>query len=46
MIRELFGKRKKKEELDRSFERVISKIHNIEDRDNPKKLRHYIVDCC
>ncbi len=46
MIFGFLRKRRKKEELDRSFERVMEEIHRIDDWDNPKRLRHYILDLC
>ena len=43
-----FGKRKRKkqEELDASFERVMKEIQRIDDWENPKRLQHYILDSC
>ncbi|MBQ9632849.1 MAG: hypothetical protein IJV04_08070, partial [Lachnospiraceae bacterium] len=41
-----FGKRKKKQEMDASFERVMEKIERIDDWDNPERLRRYILDLC
>ena len=32
--------------MDASFERVMEKIQRIDDWDNPKRLRHYILDLC
>lgn len=45
----LFFNRKKKErkqELDAAFQRVIDEINDIDDRDNPRKIEHYILDSC
>lgn len=45
----LFFNRKKKErkqELDATFQRVIDEINDIDDRDNPRKIEHYILDSC
>lgn len=45
----LFFNRKKKErkqELDAAFQRVIDEIKDIDDRDNPRKIEHYILDSC
>ena len=39
-------KQNKKEQLDLSFEKVVSEIQKIEDWDNPKKIEHYILDSC
>ena len=39
-------KQNKKEQLDLSFEKVVSEIQRIEDWDNPKKIEHYILDSC
>ena len=41
-----FGKRKKKEQLDQAFDRVLEKIHRIDDWDNPERLKRYILDSC
>lgn len=43
-----FGKRrrKKQEELDASFGKVMEEIQRIDDWDNPKRLQHYILDSC
>lgn len=44
-----FFKKKKKKvniELDQSFDKVINEINNIDDKDNPKKIEHYILDSC
>ncbi|MBR1635102.1 MAG: hypothetical protein IJ682_08600 [Lachnospiraceae bacterium] len=43
-----FGKRKRKkqEELDASFGKVMEEIQRIDDWDNPKRLQHYILDSC
>ena len=43
-----FGKRrrKKQEELDESFGKVMEEIQRIDDWDNPKRLQHYILDSC
>lgn len=45
----LFFNRKKKErkkELDATFQRVIDEIKDIDDRDDPRKIEHYILDSC
>ena len=43
----LFGHRKKQQEdIDQSFERVMDRIHEIDDWENPKKIEHYILDSC
>ncbi len=39
-------KKKKQEELDHSFNEVLEEIHRIDDWENPKKIRHYILDSC
>lgn len=39
-------KQNKKEQLDLSFDKVVSEIQKIEDWDNPKKIEHYILDSC
>lgn len=39
-------KKKKQEEIDQSFEEVLEEIHRIDDWENPKKIRHYILDSC
>ncbi len=39
-------KQNKKQQLDLSFEKVVSEIQKIEDWDNPKKIEHYILDSC
>ena len=39
-------KQSKKEQLDLTFEKVVSNIKKIEDWDNPKKIEHYILDSC
>ncbi len=42
-----FGNKKKRnEDIDASFERVMDRIHAIDDWDNPKKIEHYILDSC
>ena len=43
-----FGKRKRKkqEELDASFGKVMEEIQRIDDWDNPKRLQQYILDSC
>ncbi len=39
-------KSKKKEELDASFEKVLTEINRIDEWDNPQKIAHYILDSC
>ena len=39
-------KKKKQEEIDQSFAQVMEEIHRIDDWENPKKIRHYILDSC
>lgn len=42
-----FGKKKKKEqELDQVFDKVIEEINAVDSWDDPKKLEHYILDSC
>ncbi len=44
----LFFKRKKKinNELEDSFKKVLSEIDNIDEKGNPRKIEHYILDSC
>ena len=39
-------KNKKKEELDASFEKVLTEISRIDEWDDPKKISHYILESC
>lgn len=42
-----FNRRKKKQQqLDESFNRVMEEIARIDDWENPKRLQHYILDSC
>lgn len=42
-----FGKRRKKNtELDDSFNRVVDEINNLDDRDNPRKIEHFVLESC
>lgn len=42
----LFSGRKKKTDIDESFDRVRERISSLDDWDDPKKLEHYILDSC
>jgi hypothetical protein len=43
----LFFKKKKKDDAQSaSFERVMERIKEIDDWENPKKIEHYILDSC
>lgn len=44
----LFFKRKKKnnQEMDATFQKVVSEINNLDDSDNPKKIEHFILESC
>ena len=39
-------KNKKKEELDASFDKVLTEIKEIDEWNNPQKIVHYILDSC
>ncbi len=40
------NRKKRSEDIDASFDRVLDRIHDIDDWENPKKIEHYILDSC